>query len=140
MWAIALFFLTRLFLGWSRDKNWSQYSRFVAATAVAAMFLHFATTSIWLTAQPTYLYLAPTHNLIDAERRAFFIQQVGPHHLTNIDIALRDNKSGTVQTEKYSEIELGRQIRLRRATFGLRPRPRGMKIIPPRSHHRGKRQ
>jgi hypothetical protein len=38
----------------------------------------------------------------------FFIQQVGPHHLTNIDIALRDNKSGTVQTEKYSEIELGR--------------------------------
>jgi hypothetical protein len=120
MWASALFFVARLFLRWSGDGNWAKVSRFVVGAA-AATFLYFATTSIWLSAQPTYLYIVPTHNLIDAERRAFFITQVGPEPLSNIEIGLRDNKSGAIQSEKYSEIDAGPQNPLTPHYFWFTP-------------------
>src|SRR5258708_31675564 len=63
MWAFALFFVARLFLRWSRDRDWVKSSHFLVVVA-AVTFLYFAATSIWLTAQPTYVYLVPTHNLI----------------------------------------------------------------------------
>jgi hypothetical protein len=120
MWAFALFFVARLFLRWSRDRNWIKSSRFVAVVA-AATFLYFAATSIWLIAQPTYLYLVPTHNLINSERRAFFVMQVGPQPLTNIEIALRDNKSGDIQLEKYLKIDAGPQNPLAPRYFWFTP-------------------
>jgi hypothetical protein len=120
MWALALFFVARLFLRWSRDKNWVKFSRIVVSVA-AATFLYFAATSIWLIAQPTYLYLVPTHNLINAERRAFFVTQAGPQPLSNIEIALRDNKSGAVDVEKYSEIAAGPQNPLAPRYFWFTP-------------------
>jgi hypothetical protein len=60
-------------------------------------------------AGPTYIFLAPTHDLIDAERRAFFVRQVGPRILDNVTVALLDNKSGTApaRIEKYSQIAPG---------------------------------
>jgi hypothetical protein len=120
MLAFALLFAARLFLRWSRDRNWVKSSRF-GVCVVAAMFLYFAATSIRLNAQPTYLYLVPTHNLIDAERRAFFISQVGPEPLRNIEIGLRDNKSGAIQSEKYSEIDAGPQNPLTPHYFWFTP-------------------
>jgi hypothetical protein len=120
MWALALFFVARLFLRWSRDRNWVKSSGFVVAVA-AATFLYFAATSIWLIAQPSYLYLVPTHNLINAERRAFFVTRVGPQPLSNTEIALRDNKSGAIQVEKYSEIDGGPQNALAPRYFWFTP-------------------
>jgi hypothetical protein len=121
LWGCALFFLARLFVNWSRDKNWHKFLRWTVVATLSAAFSYFAATSIWMIAQPAYLYLVPTHNLIEAERRAFFIQQVGPRSFTNIEIALRDNKSSTIQIERISEIDAGPQNPLAPHYFWFTP-------------------
>jgi hypothetical protein len=72
-----------------RDRSWSNF--------------------LGASAGPTYVFLAPTHDLIDAERRAFFVKQVGPRILDNVTVALLDNKSGTApaRIEKYPQIAPG---------------------------------
>ncbi len=121
LWGFALFFLARLFVHWSRDKNWHKFLRRTVVATSSAAFLYFAATSMRAIAQPAYLYLVPTHNLIEAESRAFFIQQVGPRSFTNIEIALRDNKSTTIQLERISEIDAGPQNPLAPHYFWFTP-------------------
>jgi hypothetical protein len=121
LWGCALFFLARLFARWSRDKNWHKFLCWTVVATSSVAFLYFASTSIWMITQPAYLYLVPTHNLIEAERRAFFIQQVGSRSFTNIEIALRDNKSSTIQLERISEIDAGPQNPLAPHYFWFAP-------------------
>jgi hypothetical protein len=121
LWGCALFFMARLFEHWSRDRNWRKSLRLTVVGAVTVVFLYFGAASIWLIAQPVYLYLVPTRNLIDARRRAFFVEQVGPRPLTNIEIALRDNKSGAIQAEQYSEIDAAPQNPLAPHYFWFTP-------------------
>ena len=45
---------------------------------------------------PTFLCLVPSHDLIDCERRAFFINHVGFKGLQNVKIVVKDNKNGNV--------------------------------------------
>jgi hypothetical protein len=42
------------------------------------------------------LYLVPTHELIDCERRAFFVNHSGFKPLQNVKVVIKDNKSGVV--------------------------------------------
>lgn len=49
------------------------------------------------TTTPTFLYLVPSHELIDCQRRAFFVNHSGPKPLQNVKIVIKDNKSGNVQ-------------------------------------------
>jgi hypothetical protein len=57
----------------------------------------------------TYIYLVPTSELMECEKRAFFVKTIGPQVLYNVEIDLKDNKSGAVATQKYSEIDPGPQ-------------------------------
>jgi len=45
---------------------------------------------------PTFLYLVPTRELIDCERRAFFVNHSGFKELRNVIIVIKDNRSGAV--------------------------------------------
>jgi hypothetical protein len=85
------------------DRNWSNFLRGGAG--------------------PTYIFLVPTHNLIDAERRAFLVKHVGPRILDNVTVALLDNKSGIApaQIEKYPEIAPGTENPLAPRYFWFRP-------------------
>jgi hypothetical protein len=121
LWGCALFFTARPFEHWSRDKNWHKFSRLAVVGAATVVFLYFAATSISTAMEPTYLYVVPTHNLIDAERRAFFVEQVGPRPLTNIEVTLRDNRSGSIQRQEYSEIDPGPQNPLAPRYFWFTP-------------------
>lgn len=58
---------------------------------------------------PSYIYLVPSHNLIDAERRAFFVEHSGHRPLESVTIALLDNRSGVtpVHIETYARIDSG---------------------------------
>jgi len=53
----------------------------------------------------TYIYLVPSSQLMECQKRAFFVKTVGPQVLYNVEIALRDNKSGTTVTQTYDEID-----------------------------------
>jgi len=53
----------------------------------------------------TYLYLVPARELVECERRAFFVRTVGPLSLHNVRISLRDNRSGQRQTNSYPEVD-----------------------------------
>jgi hypothetical protein len=46
---------------------------------------------------PTFLYLVPSRELIDCERRAFFVNHAGLKRLENIKVIIKDNKSGSVE-------------------------------------------
>jgi hypothetical protein len=46
---------------------------------------------------PSFLYFVPTHELIDCERRAFFVDHSGLKGFQNVKIVIKDNQSGTVQ-------------------------------------------
>jgi len=43
------------------------------------------------------VYFAPTRELIDCERRAFFINHSGLKRLESVRVIIRDNKSGSVE-------------------------------------------
>lgn len=120
MWSVAFFFVARLFFRWSRDKHHFRFAGFLIVV-VAATFAYWAATSIWRITRPTYLYVVPTRNLIDAERRAFFVMQAGPQSLSNVEISIRDNKAGTVQREKFAEIDSGPQNPLAPRYIWLKP-------------------
>ena len=55
----------------------------------------------------TYVYLVPTAELMECKKRAFFIETVGPQILYNVEIVLKDNKSGGTYSQTYSEIDPG---------------------------------
>jgi hypothetical protein len=46
---------------------------------------------------PTFLYLVPTRELFDCQRRAFFVNHSGFKRLEDITITVKDNKSGYVE-------------------------------------------
>jgi hypothetical protein len=55
----------------------------------------------------TYIYLVPTSELAECQRRAFFVKIRGPKTLYNVEITLRDDKSGNTYSQTYSEIDPG---------------------------------
>jgi len=54
---------------------------------------------IWIKREwmSTFLYLIPSRELIDCERRAFFVNHSGLKGIQNVRIIVKDNKSGAVQ-------------------------------------------
>jgi len=84
----------------------------VAASAVTVILFVWRDYN-WIKEErtPTFLYLVPTHELIDCERRAFFVNHSGHEHLQNLQIIIKDNGSGAVlESNDYkSGIEPGPQ-------------------------------
>jgi hypothetical protein len=91
--ALAVFF--RGFWAWCNTRPKTAALLVIAGTAL----LGFAWLDYnWIREEwtPTFLYLAPTRELIDCERRAFFVNHSGLKGLQNIKIIIKDNKSGAV--------------------------------------------
>ena len=55
----------------------------------------------------TFIYLAPTADLMECQKRAFFVKLVGPKALSNVELKLKDNKSGLNYTQTFPEIDPG---------------------------------
>ena len=55
----------------------------------------------------TYIYLTPTTELMDCQRRAFFVKIIGPQMLSRVEVALKDNKSGQTYVQSFPEIDPG---------------------------------
>jgi hypothetical protein len=55
----------------------------------------------------TYIYLVPAAELMECQKRAFFIKTVGPQTLYNVQTTLKDNKSGQTYSQTYPEIDPG---------------------------------
>jgi len=51
----------------------------------------------------------PTPELVDCERRAFFVKHSGPKDLQRLEASIRDNSTEAVQVEKLGDIEAGPQ-------------------------------
>jgi hypothetical protein len=93
---LALMVLSRGLWAWCTTKP--QAIVLVIAT-LAVLLIVVWRDSVWIRKEwtPTFLYLVPTRELIDCERRAFFVNHTGFKGLQNIRIIIRDNKSGSVQ-------------------------------------------
>lgn len=105
--ALVIFF--RGFLAWCNTRLKSAVLWIVAGASLLA-FLWF--DCFWMRNEwtPTFLYLTPSHELIDCERRAFFVNHSGFKGLQNIKIVIKDNKSGSVLEKEYdTQIEPGPQ-------------------------------
>lgn len=55
----------------------------------------------------TTIYLAASAELIECQSRAFFVEMNGPQIRRNVEIALKDNKSGQMYIQTYPEIDPG---------------------------------
>lgn len=53
----------------------------------------------------TYAYLVPTMELVECQQRAFFVKVHGPLHVSGLQIALTDMKSGQTVLQKYSGVD-----------------------------------
>jgi hypothetical protein len=91
--ALVVFF--RGFLAWcnTRLKIVTLWIAFIAALLAFAWFDGSWVRQEWT---PTFLYLTPSHELFDCERRAFFVNHSGFKSLQNINIVIKDNKSGAI--------------------------------------------
>jgi hypothetical protein len=91
--ALAVFF--RGFWAWCNTRLKTAALLVTAGTALLAFaWLDYN----WIREEwtPTFLYLAPSHELIDCERRAFLVSNSGLKGMQNIKIIIKDNKSGAV--------------------------------------------
>jgi hypothetical protein len=94
--ALAVFF--RGFWAWCNTRQKTVALLIAAGTAV---FVFVWLDYNWIREEwtPTFLYLVPTHELIDCERRAFFVNHFGLKGVQNVRIIIKDNRSGTVPRE-----------------------------------------
>jgi hypothetical protein len=108
-WA-SILFTTAIFQGTAGmwlwfGARWKRVAKVTSTVVAVGVFAYFDYGWIAYAISPTYAYLLPTSELIDGERRAFFIQHSGPRPLQNVEVALLDNKSGTVHVEKYGQLD-----------------------------------
>jgi hypothetical protein len=85
--------------------RWNPYLKGFISIVVVVAFVSIYLRPFMDALTPTYLYLVPTPDLIDAQRRAFFVEQSGPRSLQNVEVTLLDNKGGTVHVEKYPDVD-----------------------------------
>jgi hypothetical protein len=97
---IALAVFSRGFLAWCNTRL-KTVGLFVVAGAAVLVFIWFDSNWIRREWSPTFLYLTPSHELIDCERRAFFVNHSGFKSLQNVEIVVKDNKSGSVLESDY---------------------------------------
>lgn len=69
----------------------------IGAMGVAFAVIPWVSRSVRQQWAPTFVYLAPSRELIDCERRAFFVNRSGSEDPKNLHIVIKDNRSGTVQ-------------------------------------------
>jgi hypothetical protein len=55
----------------------------------------------------TFIYLVPSSELMECQKRAFFVKIVGPHALSRVEVTLKDNKSGRTVVQSFPEIDPG---------------------------------
>jgi hypothetical protein len=106
-------------------RAWCKTRKRIAALRISAsiVVLAFAWFDVnWIRQEwtPTFVYLVPTHELIDCERRAFFVNHAGFRELQNVKIVIKDNRSGAIleNDDFRNGIEPARRIRTLHATFG----------------------
>jgi hypothetical protein len=88
---------------WSGEHGLNRLSRAAIGILLSSLFAAMLSRSVYNVTRPTFVYLVPTHELMDAERRAFFVRSSGPRRLHNVKVILRDNKSGQTHNEEYAE-------------------------------------
>jgi hypothetical protein len=108
VWASVLFAIAiaQLLLGmwlWFGSR-WQLATKLIITVVTILGFGYLDYKQVIYELTPTYVYIVPADGLIDAERRPFFVEHSGPRTLSNVQIALRDNKAGAVHIDKYSEI------------------------------------
>jgi len=101
--------------------RWKRIVKLVIIVVAVALLAYFDYGWIKYAITPTYIYLVPTSELIDGERRAFFVERSGPRTLQNVEVALLDQKSGRVHVEKYSQIDPVQQNNLNPRYFWFTP-------------------
>jgi hypothetical protein len=92
--ALGVFF--RGFWAWCNTRL-KTVALYIAIGAVTVWFARFDYNWIREEWTPTFLYLVPTRELIECERRAFLVNHSGWKRLENVTIIIKDNKSGSVE-------------------------------------------
>lgn len=105
---LSLAVFLRGFWAWC-NKSWKTAALLVVAALSLLAFGWYDYNWIREERTPTFLYLVPSRDLIDCDRRAFFVNHSGLNNLQNVEIVIKDNTSGVVQKESYPEIEPGPQ-------------------------------
>jgi hypothetical protein len=90
-----------------QEPSWFRLK--LAVTALLGILL-LVLLSYWVGVQDarsllTYVYLVPTPELVECKQRAFFVKAYGPRHISGLQIALKDEKSGQTSFHELADLD-----------------------------------
>lgn len=110
--SIAILLLAiRIVWIWEPTKRLTNFLKLATSVAIVGVILYVVwgpiARTFYLTVKPSFIFLVPTQELVNCERRAFFVKHIGKKVLTNVDIALLDNDTNHGEVTRYAEIAPG---------------------------------
>ncbi|MBZ5697491.1 MAG: hypothetical protein LAN18_02975 [Acidobacteriia bacterium] len=110
-WIVILLLAIRIVWKWETTKRLKNFLRLATSIAIVGVTLCVIwgpmTKTFYLTVKPSFIFLVPTEELVNCERRAFVVKHIGKKILTNVDVTLLDNDTNRGEVTKYPEIAPG---------------------------------
>lgn len=105
LWLIPYLLAVRILRGYLRQRGWGRHLTTLATLLALGVFTYPAWNLVQFVTQPTYIYLAPSVGLMECQKRAFILKKSGSQPLSDVDIGVRDNKSGTTYSQHFPKID-----------------------------------
>jgi hypothetical protein len=110
-WITILLVAIRIVWKWETTRRLTNFLKSVTSVAIVAITFYLIweplAKTFYLTVKPSFIFLMPTEELVDCERRAFVVKHIGKKVLTNVDVTLLDNDTNRGEVAKYPEIAPG---------------------------------
>lgn len=110
-WSGILFFAIRILWKWESTRRVKNFHKVLSSLLIIAGTVYLIRGSMirtfYLTVRPSFIFLVPTQDLVDCERRAFVVKHVGQRVLSNLEVVLWDDKGSRGDVTKYAEIAPG---------------------------------
>jgi hypothetical protein len=110
-WIVILLLAIRIVWKWEATRRLSNFRKLATSVAIVGVTLYVIwgpiTKTFYLTVKPSFIFLVPTEELVNCERRAFVVKHIGKKVLTNVDVTLLDNDTNRGEVTKYPEIAPG---------------------------------
>lgn len=110
-WIVILPLAIRIVWKWETTKRLTNLLKLATSVAIlgATLYVIWApmTKTFYLTVKPSFIFLVPTEELVNCERRAFVVKHIGKKDLTNVDVTLLDNDTNHGEVTRFEEIAPG---------------------------------
>ena len=110
-WIVILVLSVRIVWKWESTAKFRNIHKVITSLVIVSGIFYFVcgplTKTFYLTVRPSFIFIAPTEELVNCERRALVVKHIGARVLANVDVAVLDNDTNRGEVTKYPEIAPG---------------------------------